>query len=464
MQRRNRVGAAGKQEPENGHTERFMVIFGMLAAKPHQPVLRNAQLVAQRAQVLLDQIAVEPVVTRGHRGVGGEDHFAGNLMRSGVEVQAFFLHAITDRLQHRETAVPLVEMENTRRNAHGLEGAKAADAEEQLLANAGASVAAIEARGQFQILGCVAGYVGVEQQKVAAADLDAPDLGANRAAAGFNFDHHRFPVFANGQFHGELVDVGLQVLFLLPAVLVQALQEVALPVEQADADEGNAQVGCTLDVVSGEHAQAAGINGQRFVQTKLRGKIGNRAGPEHPGIHGAPGAVCPQIFLLAAIDIVDAAMQTEFGGAAFDFSQGHLVEQRDGILIELPPAGGIEIAKQADAVVVPTPAEIAGDRPKTLLGRGYEPIESARLADYRRDLGGGVIQLANLIFPENPRVFGLHHENTLENAAVDERHAQEGVVYLFARLLEVLEAGVIADVLNRHRHDVLGDQAGEALA
>ena len=219
MQRRDRVGAAGKQEAENGHTEWFMVILGMLAAKPHQPVLRNAQLVAQGAQVLLDQIAWEPVVTGGHRGVGGEDHFARNLMRSGVEIQAFFLHAIANRLQHRETAVPLIEVENTRSNAHGLEGAKAADAEEQLLANAGAPVSAIEARGQLQILRCVAGYLGVEQQKVAAADIDAPDLGANRAAAGFNFDHHRFPVFADGQFHGELVDVGLQVLFPLPTVL-----------------------------------------------------------------------------------------------------------------------------------------------------------------------------------------------------------------------------------------------------
>ena len=198
-------------------------------------------------------------------------------------------------------------------------------------------------------------------QKVAAADIDAPDLGANRATTGFNFDHHRFPIFANGQFHGELADVGLQVLFPLPTVLIQALQEVALPVEQADADEGNAQVGCTLDVVSGEHAQAAGINRQRFVQTELRGKIGNRVGPEHPGIHGAPGAVCPQVLLLAAVDIVDAAMQTEFGGAAFDFSHGHLVEQRDGILIQLPPAGGIEVAKQTDRLVVPTPAEITGN-------------------------------------------------------------------------------------------------------
>jgi len=38
-------------------------------------------------------------------------------------------------------------------------------------------------------------------------------------------------------------------------------------------------------------------------------------------------------------------MQTQLGGAALDFSYRHLVEQRDRILIQLPPAGGIEVAK-----------------------------------------------------------------------------------------------------------------------
>ncbi len=198
MQRRNGIGTAGKQEPENGHAERFMMVIGMLAAKAHQPFVRNAQLFAQRAQVLLNQIGMEPVVTRRHRGVGGEDHFPGNLMGGGVEVQAFFLHAIANRLQHGEPAVAFVEVENAGRNAHGLEGAKTADPEQQLLTNAGASVTAIQARRQVQIFGCIARDFGVEQQKVTTPDFDSPDLGANRAAAGFNFDHHRFPVLADG--------------------------------------------------------------------------------------------------------------------------------------------------------------------------------------------------------------------------------------------------------------------------
>ena len=164
----------------------------MLAAKAHQVILRKPQLVAQRAKVLLNQVGVEAVVAGGHRSVGGKDHFAGNLARGGVEVHAFFLHAAANGLEDREAAVALVQMQNSGRDAHRLQGAKSAHAEQQFLANARASVAAIEAGGQFAILGRIALHVGVEQQKVAAAHLDSPHLGADRAAAGLNL--HRRPV------------------------------------------------------------------------------------------------------------------------------------------------------------------------------------------------------------------------------------------------------------------------------
>ena len=46
-----------------------------------------------------------------------------------------------------------------------------------------------------------------------------------------------------------------------------------------------------------------------------------------------------QILLLAAIDVVDAAMQDEFGGAALDFAQRNFAEQGNRILIELRASG-----------------------------------------------------------------------------------------------------------------------------
>ena len=108
----------------------------------------------------------------------------GIWLAAAIEVQALFFHAVANGLEDREAAVALVQVQNAGRDAHGLERAKAADAEQQFLANAGAGVAAVEARGEFAILGRIAFHVGVEQQQIAAAHLDAPHLGADGAAAG----------------------------------------------------------------------------------------------------------------------------------------------------------------------------------------------------------------------------------------------------------------------------------------
>jgi hypothetical protein len=269
-----------------------MGVRGTLTTEAHQFLMRKAQLFAQGAQVLLNKIGVEPVVASCNGSVGGKDHFPGDQIRGRIKVHAFFLHAIANCLEDRKTTVPLVEMKNSRRNAHGLKSAKAANAEEQLLTNARASVPAIQTRGQFQVLGCIARYFGVEQQKVTTPHLHPPDLGTERTAASFNVHNDRFPVLANGQLHRQLVDVGLEVFLPLPSALIKALQEVALSIKQADPDERDTEVGCTLDVVPGEDAQASGINWQGFVQSELSRKIGYRARPEHACVGCSPRAVC----------------------------------------------------------------------------------------------------------------------------------------------------------------------------
>ena len=52
----------------------------------------------------------------------------------------------------------------------------------------------------------------------------------------------------------------------LPAVFADVLGEVALRVHEANCDERQAEVGGFLKVITGEDAQAAGIDRQGFVQ------------------------------------------------------------------------------------------------------------------------------------------------------------------------------------------------------
>ena len=71
------------------------------------------------------------------------------------------------------------------------------------------------------------------------------------------------------------VEVG--VALLLPAVGVERLAEVAVPVEEADADERHAEVAGRLEVVAGEHAEAAGVLGERLGDAELGREVGDRA-------------------------------------------------------------------------------------------------------------------------------------------------------------------------------------------
>src|SRR5208282_4984757 len=349
VQGRHRIGAAGKFEPQDRHAELFLVVVGAHASEAHQIIVREAKLITQGPQMLFDEIGIEAVVTGRDRGVRGEDDFARNLARGGHKIHALFLHATANRLENCEAAVAFVQMKHSRRDAHGSECTEAAHAQQKFLAYAGAAIAAIEARGEIAIFRRIALHIRIQQKKIAPSDLRTPDLGADRAASCLNFDHDRFAILADRRLYGALVDVRVNILFLLPAAAVETLQEVALAVEQTYADEWNVEIGRTLDVIAGQHAESAGIDGQRFVQSEFSREICNWACPQQCCMFRAPGVVGLHILLLAAVDIIDAAVQGKFRGPALDLAEGKFIQKCDRILIQFAPARGVEIAKKGDA-------------------------------------------------------------------------------------------------------------------
>ena len=114
-------------------------------------------------------------------------------------------------------------------------------------------------------------------------------------------------------------DFGLQILFLLPAVGVEPLPEVSLAVKQAHTDEWNSQIGRALDVIAREDAETTRILWDRFMYPEFSGEISYWMRPQNAGVPCAPSAVALEIFSLAAIGIVNPAVQHELGGTPLDF-------------------------------------------------------------------------------------------------------------------------------------------------
>ena len=178
-------------------------------------------------------------------------------------------------LEAEEGGVALVHVEHRRLEPERAERPRAADAEHDLLADPVLAVAAVQ---QVRV-------VGVEQVEAHAPDVRAPDPRRGRLAGEVDLD-------ADGlEDEPEALGVEARVALGL-AVALERLLEVALPVEEADPDERDAQVGGRLEVVPGEDAEPARVDRERLAQPELRREVGDEeAGvavrPLPPG-HRAP--------------------------------------------------------------------------------------------------------------------------------------------------------------------------------
>ena len=164
---------------------------------------------------------------------------------------------------------------------------------------------------------------------------------------------------------GEIVD---GILGYLAAVRVDFLLEVAVFVEQTDAEEGHGHVRGGLEVVAGQHAQAAGINGHGFIDAVFGGKIGYRVFRRQMFVERAQGlghvAVEFHQHLVVEAHVLLIANEV---GEAFGIS---LFQHPDGIMAFFPELR-VEGHEQGLGLVMPAPPEIGGKLAQAGQSRGH---------------------------------------------------------------------------------------------
>ena len=119
VQRAHRIGPPRKLQADHRHAEQFVLVLRFDAAEAHQLLVRDAQLLTQRAQVLFDQLAFEAVVTRGHRRVRGEHRVLRHVAQRIVERQAVVAHPFADDFQRRERSCDLRSSDTRRGRCSG---------------------------------------------------------------------------------------------------------------------------------------------------------------------------------------------------------------------------------------------------------------------------------------------------------------------------------------------------------
>jgi hypothetical protein len=108
------------------------------------------------------------------------------------------------------------------------------------------------------------------------------------------------------------------------------------------------------------------------------------------------------------------------------------------------------------------PGEPRGDLAPRL-GADFVGDQAARRDHFRKHHGGG-LQGLDLLVAILPLGTVLHREHADCVAAAQDRHADEGMIDLLARLRAVGEGGVMLGVRELHRLGLLGDQADQAFA
>ena len=86
-------------------------------------------------------------------------------------------------------------------------------------------------------------------------------------------DFNGLAVIVVGFGNGHIIKIIGIVKILLPAVFVKVLAEIAQLIEQSEAGEVDTEVGGGFNMVSGQHAQTAGINRQCFGKPIFQGEV-----------------------------------------------------------------------------------------------------------------------------------------------------------------------------------------------
>ena len=227
---------------------------------------------------MLDLRPLEAVDTGRNGRMRGENR--GGAPRSkcffpGHRLLTRGVHEFADALDAEEAGVSLVGVEHFRRRQAGqpLEGSQClhpAHAQQQFLLETLVPAAAIQAVGDVARRFIIARDVGIQQQQWDASDVGPPDVGQQFTAVGKR-QHYRCSgsVFFTQECEGESVRVKDGIGLLLPGVAGEGLLEVAGLVEEPDSDQRDTQIGCRLEVVAGQDAEAAGVLGEHSADSVL---------------------------------------------------------------------------------------------------------------------------------------------------------------------------------------------------
>jgi hypothetical protein len=108
VQRGDGVGPAAQLERQDGHAERLAFVALPDTSQIHEPAGRQRQRIAERPEMLFDQLAAEAIVPCRDRRVGREHDLRRGAAHGFADVDALGFHPSAHELQDRKRTVAFV--------------------------------------------------------------------------------------------------------------------------------------------------------------------------------------------------------------------------------------------------------------------------------------------------------------------------------------------------------------------
>ena len=246
----------------------------------------------------------------------------------------------------------LVEVEDVGCDSHGPQRSHAADAQDDLLSQPLVGLGHVEAVGDVAQLRRVAREVGVEKEQGHAPDLRLPDCDLHVGAPDGSLD-----LDALHLFHGQVATFVLRVDLDLPCIGVDVLASESLLVEKADRDQRQADVARGLEMIAGEDAETARVDGQAFGYAELEREVPD----DHGRLRIEERRVAVVVMAERGFGFVERLLDVVALQRFLDARVAELAEQEHRILSRLLPSLGVDCAKQVLDRRLPRPEEVVSE-------------------------------------------------------------------------------------------------------
>ena len=203
-------------------------------------------------------------------------------------------------------------------------------------------------------------HVRVEQQQRHPADVRHVDASDQLVVARHRQAHLRGgSVSLAKKRDRQTVGVQDRIGLLLPALTGELLPEVAVLVEQADADQRYAEVAGRLEVVAGEDAETTGVLRQHRGDAVLRGEVGDRLRRLGTGLLLEP-AVAGEVLLEVRVGQLEAAQEALVRGQLLEPGGGHRTQGLDRVTTARDPDLRVDGGEDVLRLGMPRPAQVRG--------------------------------------------------------------------------------------------------------